>query len=325
VTRLALLLALLAAGCGGSYVGDEPDLSEPEAMMLRLSDLPPGFRHGDERGCSDRATTDGHDPELDEFLLETRPRWCVGDFSREWGGPPRSLESSLFLFDSDKDAKRAWPLRKRLFDNFGRIFMTTERARGDVVPFDSDGLQQFGAGEAWRDGRVVVAVYEEGLSGEDGRAFASDLAAKQRHRIDSPSDPAEEDVREIALDDPTISIPVYWLGREFEPEGLGKLELSQGDHLRGEEAGNQVEIDYEGEGSSVTLDLWKPEAWRSSRCARRTELEVDGGRAEIHAGCRPNRWRAYVRYDEVVVAVRASGPYDSRDGMEAVVRGLRRR
>jgi len=304
VKRLALLLALLVAGCGGSSIGDESDLSEPQAMMLRLGDLPAGFRYGDERGCGDLATTDGKDPELDEFLLETRPRWCVGDFSREWGGPPRSVEATLFLFDSDEDATRAWRFRKRLFDHFGRIYMTRERGRGDLIPFDSDGLQQFGAGEAWRDGQVVVAVYEEGLSGTDGHEFASDLAAKQRQRIESPSSPAEEDDREIGLEDPAIEIPVYWLGREFDPPDLPKLELYRGEHLRGAESENDVEIEYDGEKTSVTLELWKPEEWRR----RRSDTPL-----------------AHVAYDEVVVAVRADGAYDTREGMEAVVRGLRRR
>jgi hypothetical protein len=356
VKRYLAAAALLAlAGCGGdSSLDDEPDLAEPAAMMLRLSDLPAGFRYGDDQVCGNSWSTDGNEPELAEFLIETRPRGCIAEFAREWGGPPRIAQATLFLFESDDDAKRAWELRKQLFDSFGRIVMTTERGHGDAVVFDSNGLQQLGAGEAWRDGRLVVAVYEEGLSDEKGRAFAAHLAEKQRGRIASPSNPAKEDDREIGLEDPAIAMPVYWLGRAFEPEGLPELTLYRGDYVRGDGPGNEVKIDYEADGTSVTLALWKPERWRrfkatrlgkirwSAPCARRTELEVPGGRAEIYGAyggaCRgePNRWLAHVYYDEVVVAVNMAygeagpdvpgrGRYNSRDGMEAVVRGLRRR
>jgi hypothetical protein len=71
-------------------------------------------------------------------------------------------------------------------------------------------------------------------------------------------------------------------------------------------------------------------------------LEVPGGRAEIYGGyskgcgAEPDHWLAHVYYDEVVVAVNmaycyacggrsADDPYNSREGMEAVVRGLKRR
>jgi hypothetical protein len=352
---LAAAALLVLAGCGGDYsLGDEPDLAEPAAMMLRLSDLPAGFRYGDDQVCGNSWSTDGNEPELGEFLIETRPRGCIGEFAREWGGPPRIAQATLFLFESDDDAKRAWQLRKQLFDSFRRIVITTERGHGDAVVFDSNGLQQLGAGEAWRDGRLVVAVYEEGLSGEKGRAFAAHLAEKQRGRIDSPSNPQKEYDREIGLEDPAIVMPVYWLGRAFGPKGLPELTLYRGDYVRGDGPGNEVKIDYEADGTSVTLDLWKPEIWKrfkatrlgkiswSAPCARRTVLEVPGGRAEIYGGYSkgcggdPDHWLAHVYYDEVVVAVNMAycyacggrstdDPYNSREGMEAVVRGLERR
>jgi hypothetical protein len=328
--RLTLLLVVLAAGCGGeSLDSGGPDLSEPEAMMLRLSDLPEGFRYGDEQGCGELGTTDGRDPELDTFVLETRPSACFSDFSREWGGPPARAQTALLLFDSADDARRAWSFRKALFSRFARIFFSTERGMRQGVAFDSRGLLQRGAGEAWRDDRLVVAVYEEGLRGEAGRDFARDLAEKQRDRIESPSDPTEEDDREIGLEDPAIDIPVYWLGRELEPEGLPTLELDRGEHLRGGGAGSEVRVDYRADGGGVTLDLWKPEAWERSKkvlCGRRTKLRVEGGRAEIY-GCtgEPERSFAHVYYGEVVLVATPDGAYNSRAGVEAVVRGLKRR
>jgi hypothetical protein len=79
-------------------------------------------------------------------------------------------------------------------------------------------------------------------------------------------------------------------------------------------------------------------------CARRSELGLDGGRATIFGGygdgrcpkSEPDHWLAHVYLDGVVVTVNmaycyacggrpASDPYNSRGGLEAVVRGLRRR
>jgi hypothetical protein len=339
VKRAAALAALLVlAGCGGdSGASEEPNLSEVEAMTLRLSDLPQGFRYGDDRGCGELGTTEGKEPELDRFLIaaEAPPRACLGDFTREWGGPPPLVQTALFLFDSFEDAERAWELRKMLFRSFARILLTTERGEGDAVAFDSEGLQRLGAGEAWRDGQLVAAVYEEGLAGAEGREFAASLAEKQRERIESPSSPGREEDREIGLEDPAISIPIYWLGREFAPEGLPKLELERGEHLSGDGPGNDVKIDYSG-GGIVTLDLWRPEAWERFEHTRLGKLArcQARGRVRICRG-RIGHWLAQVHEDGVVVAVNmpycfacrrpADDPYNSRRAMEAVVAGLRRR
>jgi hypothetical protein len=325
-------------------------------MMLRLGDLPEGFRYGDDRGCGEVGTTEGSRPELDRFIIETRPRACLGEFNRAYGHEPGQVQTALFRFDSEADAERAWERRKPLFGSYSSIFITTERPRGEFVEFDSRGLNSPGVGETWRDGTLVVAVYEEGLAGDEGRHFARDLAARQRRRIEAPSEPDEkhEDDRQVGLDDPSIAVPVYWLGTEFAPEGLPRLELYRGDHLRGDGPGNEVKIDYQGGRAAVNLDLWKPDDWRafkttrlgkmiwSGPCARRSEFAVDGGRAEIFGGyskgCdgEPDHWLAHVYYPNVVVAVNmsycyacggrsASDPYNSREGMEAVVRGLKRR
>jgi hypothetical protein len=344
VKRLALLLVFLASGCGGEpSIGNEPDFSEPAAMMLRLSDLPQGFRYGDDRGCREIGTTEGRKPELDALLIETRPRTCFGDFSREWGGEPGIVQTVLFLFDSDDDARRAWEMRAELLRSFAGIFLTAPRRDGEQIAFDSRGVLKPGAGEVWRDGRLIVAVYEEGLAGSPGRHFAREIARKQRHWIEAPSDPSVEDDREIGLEDPAIPIPVYWLGRRYEPHGLPKLSLGDSEHLRGSGRESEVQIEYEADGGGVTLDLWAPERWakvkttrlartlRNRECGGRTKLSLAGARAEIYADhsrdCRRRSgWLAHVEYADVVVAVSPDGgAYDSRDGMEAVVRGLRRR
>jgi hypothetical protein len=66
--------------------------------------------------------------------------------------------------------------------------------------------------------------------------------------------------------------------------------------------GSEIEIEYAGEGGSITLFLWSPQKW-SRTGSRLTAL----------------------RFKEVVVAVEATGVYNTREGKEAVVRGLKRR
>ncbi len=360
--RLLLLAALVvAAGCGGDGGGSSAEQdAKLEAMMLRLADLPEGFGSGDDRGCGEVGTTEGQEPELDEFLIEARPELCTGEFGRGWGGEPRSVQTAIYRFRAEEEARRAWELRGTLFGSYSGIFITAEQEEGDdAVRFDSEGLNDPGAGEAWRDGRLVVAVYEEGLEGEAGREFASDLAAKQRRRIESPSvpDEREEDDRTVALDDPDLPLPVYWLGERYEPGGgLPSLELAGASNVGapGNGPGNELKLDYAGEGGTVNVDVWEPERWRrvkatrfgrliwSVPCTRRSELDVPGGRAEIYGGyskgCdgEPDHWLSHVYLEAAVVTVNMAycyacggrsrtDPYNSRKGMEAVVRGLRRR
>jgi hypothetical protein len=365
--RRGLLLVALAllAGCGGESE-DAPtsqDLSNPEAMMLRLADLPRGFRQGDDTGCGQFASTEGTSPELDEFLSEALPRGCSAEFVRAWGDGPVSVQGAVLVFATPDDARRAWDVRGELFRRLEGVFISeeseTDAPGDDAARFDSEGLNEPGAGVVWRDGRLLAVVYEEGLIGEEGRRFAADLARKQDQRIRSPEPVADaEGGREVGLDDPSIAVPVYWLGREFEPDGFPRLELFEGVHLKGRDGpGNEVKIDYSGgAATAIHLDLWKPHAWEKFRttrlgrmvwdspCSRRSDLRVDGGRATIYGGygsggcpqSEPDHWLAHVYLDGVVLAVNmaycyacggrpADDPYNSRLGMEAIVRGLQRR
>jgi hypothetical protein len=357
-------LAVLA-GCGGDSDGPgAPDLSNPAEMMLRLSDLPRGYGQGDDRGCGQFGSTEGASPGLDEFLRETRPHGCTTEFRYVWGKRGRSVQSALLVFATPEAARRGWAVRGELFRYLAGVFISVESGADDpgddAARFDSKGLNDPGVGVVWRDGRLLSVVYEEGITGDQGRQFAADLARKQDAHIRSPEPVPEAEAerdREVGLDDPAIAVPVYWLGREFEPEGFPKLELDEGIRLaRGGGPGNDVKIDYSGEGATLYLDLWNPAAWDAfkktrlgrmvwdSPCARRTDVALDGGHATIFGGygsggcpeSEPDHWLAHVYLDGVVVTVNmpycyacggrsASDPYNSRRGLEAVVRGLRRR
>lgn len=364
---LVLAALVLLAGCGGaSDDAGSPELSDPEEAMLRPADLPEGYVQSGDYGCGPFISTEGASPRVDEFLRETRPRGCTAEFHSAWSDRGRSVRSAVFSFDTTADARNGWALRAELFRFFESVSisreLTADRPGDEAVRFDSKGINAPAAGVAWRDSRVLAVVYVEGLTGKEGRELATVLARKQDERIRSP-EPVEEAQavrnREVGLDDPSIAVPVYWLGREFEPAGLPRLELYEGVHLAGEYGpGNEVKIDYAGEDlrSGLHLDLWRPAAWTKfkttrlgrmvwdSPCSRRRDIRVDGGRATIYGGhgsggcpeTEPDHWLAHVYLDGVVVAVNmpncyacaggsAGDPYNSRRGMEAVVRGLQRR
>jgi hypothetical protein len=218
-----------------------------------------------------------------------------------------------------------------------------------------------GSAVLWRSGRVLALVFVAGRGGGQTDE-ALRLAGAQQRRIAEPTPlvPADNDDRQVPLDDPRLSLPVWWLGESFPaPEPLPALVLEDALALGGG-PGWRADIDYERAqgGPGVTIALWRPRAFarfkatrlgrlvRGQRCARRTPVGLPGGRAVIYAGyadpprrCArraPDRYLAHVFLDGTVVTVNVpacllcvrgaeSGPYNSEAGMRAVVEGLRAR
>ena len=158
---------------------------------------------------------------------------------------------------------------------------------------------------------------------------------------------------------------MYWLGRGFDPPGpLPALTLRYAFASRGSGPGNEVELEYDGASGTpivVHIYLWRPAAWHGflrtrlgrlvwdSPCARVTRVSLPDGRADVYEGyaapaplARPCPSRppdaavAHVSLPGVVAAVNMplcytcaapepNNPYDTRAGLEAVVRGLRLR
>src|SRR4029079_12267743 len=81
----------------------------------------------------------------------------------------------------------------------------------------------------WRSGNVVAVVGTEPADVARTRA----LAEKQQALIAQPTSrrSVAADL-ELQLDDPTIHIPVYWLGTGFAPGGgLPPLRLARAEHI----------------------------------------------------------------------------------------------
>jgi hypothetical protein len=371
--RVAALIAVAVAagGCMSSATEPTRDAGSPpplQAVLLTLDDLPRGYRIGNDDGCGE-VGTEGASERVARFVVEERPRLCLRSLGRVWAprDGPGAVFSGAMAFRDERGARRGLGEIGELVRYLGITAGEPRAAEAPVgeetIAFDAGRRPGGkGSGVAWRDEARVGFTIVEGA--ESDAADALRLARVQRARMVGETAPpqAEMDDREVALDDPALRLPVYWLGRSFRP-GNGLPELRLYDALVGElpypgaSPGQGVKIDYE---RGVTLDLFEPAAWQRVRrtklgrlvwgspCARSRRIELRGGYALIHAGygvepggrcpsAPPDRYVAHVYFDGVVVVVNMAycymcaprpqepDPYDSDKGMAAIARGLVRR
>jgi hypothetical protein len=361
---LAAVLAVAAAGCGGAT--STPDA---EALVLRPADLGTGYRYGDDTGCGAPSATEGDWPRLEPLFAEERPSACSMELQWAWKGEPpyaRTVTSAAYVFRGAGAARRAFDARDELA-LFTASLGVQERRTLDVGDegelLRGRGLNSPASGAVWRDGSVVEVLVLEPRD----EAATRELAGMQQERLEHPATtPAtSENDPALQLDDPSLELPVYWLGRTFDPPGdLPALDLEQA-FVGGGGPGQGVQLSYAiagGVPASVTLDVWTPDAWERFRhtrlgrliwdspCARKRVVTLEGGRAEIFQGygapepvglpCPdrpPDRVIAHVYHETVVVAVDMPycyvcaapqprpSPYDTPAAMETLVRSLRLR
>lgn len=374
---LVSLLAVAAASCGGEAGNDATfERADAKKLVLGPRDLGRGYTYGDDSFCGG-FSPESMSEEFTDFVRETNPVGCGAELQYVFGsgrttGVARGVTSGAVVFDDPADARRGLELRDDLIR-----FVTAESPRGfsdvpdlgdEAVAFQNAGFDVTpGAGVLWRNGNMLAVLFAggTGIGREKAQEIAMALARKQQMRIENPAPAVEttEDDRDLELDDPELEIPVYWLGKEFDPPGdLPSLELYKGRSYPGggrAELGFSADLDYEG---GVTLNLWQPAAWERAKrglpgrlvwadgCTRSTELRLPKGRAVVYAGYAkpseppcpgrpPDRFLAHAYLGGVLVRVnpvlclypcgaRPTGPrdpYNSREGMEAVLRGLRLR
>jgi hypothetical protein len=106
----------------------------------------------------------------------------------------------------------------------------------------------------------------------------------------------QEDL-EAPLDDPTLDVTVYWLGREFAAiDSLPPLRLTTSESLRSLGGpGERAMLEYRtvDGAAAVRLQLWRPRDWEAfldtdlgqliwdSPCAEEKEMSLEDGRAAI--------------------------------------------
>jgi hypothetical protein len=332
--------------------------------VLRAGDMSRGYREGDDTGCGVASSEAGGG--LPSLFADERPRACVVELERVWAGAkgPRTVTSAAYVFHDSSGARRSLAARKPLLQYTASLSEPAEQpaALGDEARLvRGRGLNHPAAALVWRSGSVVAVLATEPADVHATRA----LAKRQQRRIEGTARPPRRvDTVELMLDDPALKLPVYWLGRSFDPPGpLPDLRLADATTLLGNGPGDTVKLDYGvvagAPSAGVTLDLWRPEAWRRFRrtllgrlvwdspCARKTSVRLRHGHGEIFVGygtprplrppCpgrTPDRTIAHVYLPGVVVAVdmpncymcaaASSGrsPYETVAGMTAIARGL---
>lgn len=376
---------VVLAGCGESDDASEPSAStDPAELVLTVSDLPDGYQIGDDSGCG-LLGVEGASTRQRDLALKYQPNSCSTVFERLYVGAdsgtgPRLVVSSAVVFPSSESAEQAMTIVDELIEYaVGEEQGSLLESAGSESPVGADTRvfstndatvagkpRQPGAAVAWRSGTVVATLYVGGPRGPAAESAALALAEQQQQRIEAPVavEPEQQDDRDVALDDPSLGIDVYWLGRSFDPsgdlpeltlyKGYGPIEPGGGPGYRAE-----VEYDIVEYGSGVDLGIWERAAWErfigtelgrlvwASPCAEKTRVDLADGRAEVYAGfgrrgptdpCPEgpfDRFLAHAYLGNVVVSVNIpnclscapepsgnANPYNSREGMLAVVRAL---
>lgn len=363
---LAPLAAAIALVAAAPAAAAPPD---PAPLLLRLPDLPEGY--GRAVRCAELAL-EGDDSvprPLRELYERVHPRGCAVEFDRVWQAPSPSAPSRVMSFAfSVADAADAAAMvdhARALAWQASRLPLDAWAEQQAPAPVGDEtrllrtetrlpllGLKVHGAVVVWRSGAVVGLVF----GGGQGAAEPADteqalrLAAAQQARIAAPAPvlPTDFDAAEVPLDDPSLDMPVLWLGRELSARD-GRPALSLRPTFGLIEPGARVQLDYGSRHrlATVRVSLWKPRRLRRAlrrelrdpSCVRRYDGGPAGIRATIygsssfvgehceHPPRRPSHYTAVAYFPGVAVTIDAEHwrAYDSPAGLRALLRALRLR
>jgi hypothetical protein len=218
ITTLTLVHALL--GAGAAWASAAP---APRDLTLRLTDLDPGYAPFGR--CKS-------EPALAEAVRFAN-RNCVIEFVRFWATPesepdPPLIASAAAVFESTQRAAAVLTYPRYV----ASLAFDTNREDLDVVEpapaIGDEAVALRGAdGSAvvlWRSGAVLAGLWtDQSWRTRDRASLPATLAlaVKQQARIASPTPlPRDKnDYREVALDDPGLDLPVWWLGQELPRRG----------------------------------------------------------------------------------------------------------
>lgn len=355
------LAALLVAVAAPPAAAAAP--TDPAPLLLRLPDLGPGYGLARlNRSCTVLPTASVG---WRRVLGSGPSRGCHLAFEQVWTPPgttpgPGGVQSYAFTFDTAAGPTAALARPRVLPGLFRRRDLRIVEPApqiGDqavLMRFHKTilGLHASAGIVVWRSGSVLGMVIAATLRRGDADARAAvRLAALQQARIASPTPlrPPVNDDRFVALDDPTLHVPVLWLGEQLPAHGrFPELDLRATDRLLNFFGGPQplVQMAYGMPHlpATVTVELWRPRALRRvlrrpldhDRCRRRVDGGLPGGDATIratyrrtHGHCphRDARYTAVAFLGGVGVVLDAGGrssanPYNSRAGLRALLRAL---
>lgn len=388
---VALLGLLTALGLLQSTIAARHKQIRQPDLILRLHDLPPGYlnvelqeEQGERIFCSRLHHPRDTPPELARFVIRFHPKGCSGAYYRLFTVPdqpagPVLAGTGVLEMSSDKAADAAWSivpeLLGRLMHNHQPHPLAVPEKIGSVAELFHTAQPRFypffrrvaptAAFLVWRSGNTLAVVMAVGQSFAEDDQAAVELARRQQAHIRRPTryTRAERFDGEVALDDPALETPAYWLGRNFRPgrelpdnrlfesyfRGAPETESKEG-LIEG--PGAPLHIGYE----NIWLNTWTPATWSvfadsktgkaitTWKCTRTRAISLPEGTATIFGGydrnfarCpkrAPEAFTAWADIGGVKVVVNAPpapdfietvNPYGSFKGMEATVRGLRLR
>jgi hypothetical protein len=334
LTPLALLLAVSAALASSGPSGEL--VAAAEETTLRLHDLPPGYRIGDDSGCGPW-DPEGAPADMVKFILEYWPEGCGYQYERLFRVPePETaplVESKSTAFPDVRSAKRGFEL---LTQGDGRHLDPHPKealpppALGESTRFfhSHDVLvegkpRRPGSIIVWRQGTLISILLAAGRVPAVNDRIALGLAGQQQTHVESPTPytEAEQDDTQVPLDNPALRVPVYWLGPSFAPgHGLPVAKLEEALVPPGP-PGEKVGLWYSG----LTIDAWTRASWkrfqrsrlgplnRKQRCTTVTRTPLTGGYADVFAAYRkkyrrcppqaPDRFFAIAHLGSMVVGI----------------------
>lgn len=373
---LAVLLALTLLQGADAAHRHGPNQTQ---MILRLSDLPLGYmkinlEEGEDEKiyCSPLTHSEDTPPKVVMFVDRFHPKGCLAAYYRLYDQPGQKpggelVGTGVLALPSDKAADAAWAVAPELLGPppevkaTERIGKATKLFHYKTIPF----LKRLGRKSSllvWRSGNTLAVIMATGPTFAESDRAAAELARLQDAHIRKPTryTSAERFDGEVPLDNPAIEIPVYWLGRNFNPGGdlpENRLFDSGFTGKAGKESTDPFEegpapplyIRYD----SIRLDTWTPSTWNvfaksktgraitGWKCTKTRTVPLAEGTATIFAGYRrdfercpkkaPEAFTAWVDVGGVKVVVNppfaadsieGANPYGSFEGMEAIARSL---
>jgi hypothetical protein len=350
-------------------------------LLLRLGDLPLGYLLMNQGGLGpapplecDRIKPRKPMPRLASFLERYSPRGCAVTYVRFFhvpgtGPAPLFAGSAAADLGSVGAAKAGLDVSRELLVNLTNGELPEEVESPEIVGEETRFFHWPGTADAeeplsmvvWRWGDSVGLIVVMGTTTASSDVAALELARRQQKRLEVPTPytPAERDDSEVALENPALQVPVYWLGKDFAPgHGLGRLRLDGSNSIpRGDFDDPSASLFYAGRPragkvEAVEIELRTPQEWKTLRakerlpfarhCANTRDLDLPGGRAVVYAGQHPGRrcdrqgpkvYTAVIRFPGVVITVEtmkicercfgaAGGPYNSFKGMATIARAL---
>lgn len=284
-----------------------------EETVLRLHDLPPGYRTRTVPFCVDWTPSPNASADQRRAVAKYRPASCLFDYMRLYRVPGFRLAPPTVVSESINT--RSEEASDAIFKLFVRDHISyPDDDHREVISLLPDGptahlarFESFLVGGKpprpavlilWRYKHLLARVTVAGMKPQDNRKAAIRFAQIQQGHLEAPTPytEAEKDEAEVPLDDPRLKVPVYWVGNPFEPGGglpPSKLESSLSITGAGEGApGQKSDLNYDG----FRVSTWTARGWKRFQsddlgklnlrtpCTRKTEVDLEEGKAVIYTG-----------------------------------------